>query len=155
MKKLMLLFGAVLLLCALSRAADPAAALLQADRDFCKDVTTRRLEGYKAWLAPNVVTFTFGGQSHKGPDEAGMSMKQAFDDPDYQLTWEVTKAEIFVSGNMGYTTGRFTIRDKAMAGPIVTKGTYITVWEKQKDGSWKVLADGGSTDEPVLEGTKH
>jgi ketosteroid isomerase-like protein len=25
-------------------------------------------------------------------------------------------------------------------------GTYLTVWRKDKDGSWKVAADGGAPD---------
>jgi len=128
-------------------AQKPEDALLKADRDFLHDVQTKRLEGFMPWIAPWIVTF--GGTSLKGLDEVRKSWKETFDDADFQLSWEPLKAEMFPSGTMGYTTGRFTIHDKGMAGPTETKGTYLTVWQKQKDGSWKVLADGGSADEPV------
>jgi len=136
-----------LMVAGLAFAQKPEDVLMKADRDFCKDVAAKRLEGWMAWMAPNVVTF--GGQGFKGLDEVRKSMKEAFDDADFQLTWEPVKAEMFPSGSMGYTVGRFTLRDKGMAGPTETKGTYVTVWQKQKDGSWKVLADGGGPDEPV------
>ncbi len=138
---------AVMLIALAAVAQKPEDALLKADRDFCHDVQTKRLDGFMAWVAPEIVTF--GRTSLKGLDEVRQSWKSAFDDADFRLTWEPTKAEMFPSGDMGYTIGRFTIHDKGMAGPTETKGTYLTVWQKQKDGSWKVLADGGSTDQPV------
>ena len=30
--------------------------------------------------------------------------------------------------------------------PQVEKGTYLTTWRKQKDGTWKVVSDVGSPD---------
>ncbi|ABF41193.1 hypothetical protein Acid345_2192 [Candidatus Koribacter versatilis Ellin345] len=139
--------GLMLLLGCAAFAQKPEDVLLKADRDFSHDVQTKRLEGFLPWIAPGIVTF--GSTNLKGLDEVRKTWKEAFDDADFQLSWEPAKAEMFPSGTMGYTTGRFTILDKAMAGPTVTKGTYLTVWQKQKDGSWKVLADGGSPDEPV------
>jgi ketosteroid isomerase-like protein len=29
---------------------------------------------------------------------------------------------------------------------MVRHGSYLTVWKKQSDGSWKVIADGGAPD---------
>lgn len=124
----------------------PEDTLLKADCDFSHDVQTKRLDGFMPWIAPGIVTF--GGSSLKGLDEVRKSWKETFEDANFQLSWEPVKAEMFPSGTMGYTAGRFTIRGKGKTGPTETKGTYLTVWQKQKDGSWKVLADGGSTDEP-------
>ncbi len=137
----------ILLTCCVALAQKPEDALMQADRDFCKDVAAKRLEGWMSWMAPNVVTF--GGPGFKGLDEVRKSMKEAFDDADFRLELEPVKAEMFPSRTMGYTVGRFTMHDKGIAGPTETKGTYVTVWQRQKDGSWKVVADGGGTDEPV------
>ncbi len=141
-----LLTVVVLLAGAVAFAQKPDSALLKADRDFSHDVQTKRLDGFMPWIAPGIVTF--GGSSLKGLDEVRKSWKETFDDADFQLSWAPVKAEMFPSGTMGYTTGLFTIRGKGVTGPTETKGTYLTVWQKQKDGSWKVLADGGSTDEP-------
>jgi ketosteroid isomerase-like protein len=144
MRKMLLLWVAVSLLCGSAFAGDPADGLLQADRDFCKAVATQRLEGWMSFMAPNVVTF--GGPGYKGQDEVRKSMKETFDDPNMKLTWEPTKAEMFASGNMGYTVGRFTVSAMKDGKEMRFQGTYLTVWQKQKDGSWKVVADGGAPD---------
>jgi ketosteroid isomerase-like protein len=51
---------------------------------------------------------------------------------------------------MGYTSGQYVA---VAPGPNNTTlkfaGQYITVWKKQKDGSWKVLWDGGSSTGPM------
>ncbi len=99
-----------------------------------------------SYMAPNVVTF--GDAGYKGLDEVRASMKQSFDNPDFKLTWEPTKAEMFPSGTMGYTVGKFTVRFPKDGKEVSFRGTYLTVWQKQKDGSWKVVADGGAPDGP-------
>jgi ketosteroid isomerase-like protein len=116
---------------------------MQADRDFCKDTIAKRLDGWMAWMAPNVVAF--GGPGYKGLEEVRVSMKEHFENPGTKLSWEPTKAEMFPGGTMGYTTGKFTFSADGGKTMIVS-GTYITVWQKQKDGSWKVVADGGAPD---------
>ncbi len=70
-----------------------------------------------------------------------------WDDPTYSLTWEPKRAELFKSGKMGNTSGRWTYHGKNEKGEKVTlQGDYLTVWQKQADGSWKVIYDGGTPD---------
>ncbi|NIX75727.1 YybH family protein [Microvirga terricola] len=56
------------------------------------------------------------------------------------LTWEPLKAEIAASQDLGYTFGRYKIRD---GNEIKQHGVYGTIWKKQPDGSWKYVLDGG------------
>ena len=130
-------------------AEKPEDVLFKADRDFCHDVQVKRLDGFMAWIAPGIVTF--GSTSLKGVEEVRKSWKEAFDDANFQLSWEPVKADMFPSGNMGYTVGRYVLRGKSQSGPTERKGTYLTVWQKQEDGSWKVLADGGSSDGAIAK----
>ncbi len=59
------------------------------------------------------------------------------------LIWEPTFAAMARSGNLGYTTGpakwRATKKDEKFSG----YGQFISIWKKQKDGSWKVAVDCG------------
>jgi ketosteroid isomerase-like protein len=137
----------VLMLCGAALAGGPEDALLQADQEYCKAVAAQRLDGWLSRMTDDVVTF--GSRSKKGIDEVRATMQKAFDDADFNVTWEPLKAEIFPSGDMGYTTGRFTWHDVDNGKHVKLSGTYLTVWKKQKDGSWKVIADGGAPDEPV------
>ncbi|MDB5476156.1 MAG: hypothetical protein JWP49_1667 [Phenylobacterium sp.] len=53
-----------------------------------------------------------------------------------RLVWWPLWAGIARSGDLGFTTGPFTVNDKPGAW-------YFTVWAKQPDGGWKWLFDGG------------
>ncbi|MEE1655967.1 nuclear transport factor 2 family protein [Microvirga sp. CF3062] len=58
------------------------------------------------------------------------------------LSWEPLKAEIAASQDLGYTFGRYTLRED---GAIKAHGVYVSIWKKQSDGSWKFVLDGGGT----------
>ena len=53
-----------------------------------------------------------------------------------KLAWWPLWAGIARSGDLGFTTGPFTVNGKPGAW-------YFTVWAKQPDGGWKWLFDGG------------
>src|SRR6202023_4231773 len=50
---------------------------------------------------------------------------------------------------LGYTTGPYVLRE---TGPgqrgEAQNGYYVTVWRRQADGAWKVVADLGATTPP-------
>lgn len=52
------------------------------------------------------------------------------------LVWWPLWAGIARSGDLGFTTGPYTLADEG-------RGYYFTVWVKQADGSWKWVFDGG------------
>ncbi|HEY3930080.1 MAG TPA: nuclear transport factor 2 family protein [Candidatus Koribacter sp.] len=147
MRKLALSCVAVLILCGISFAAGPVDELLKADRDWCKAIAEQRLEGFMAHLAPNIVLFG-DANGITGPDAVRAYEKQEFDNPTFQLTWEATSAKMFPSGTMGTTEGKFHVRFSVNGKETAFSGTYLTVWQKQKDGTWKVAADGGAPDPP-------
>lgn len=62
-----------------------------------------------------------------------------------QLSWKPTKAEIAVSGDMGYTFGNYEFRVRLNTGQdSILYGNYVSIWKKQADGSWKYVLDGGN-----------
>jgi len=57
-----------------------------------------------------------------------------------QLEWSPDFAD--VSGDLGYTYGKFTFSEKDSTGAVnQTTGFFHTVWKKQKDGTWKFVWD--------------
>ncbi len=82
-----------------------------------------------------------------GKDAIRAFYQAVFSNPEFLLSWQPTRAEMFPSGDTGYTTGRYELHTKDVKGGLVVRrGSYLTVWRKQQDGSWKVLADGGAPD---------
>lgn len=62
------------------------------------------------------------------------------------LKWWPAAALIARSGDLGFTTGPYTVGD---GGKI--QGQYFTVWQRQPDGRWLWMFDGGTgTEEPVV-----
>ena len=119
--------------------------LLQADRAFAKDTAAKRLEGWMPYMAEDAVLFS--DKPVVGKDAIRAFYQSAFADPDFILTWQPTHVEMFRSGDTGYTTGRYELHAKDGKGnKVVRHGSYLTVWKKQSDGSWKVIADGGAPD---------
>jgi len=121
------------------------SVLMQADRDFAKATAAKRLDGWMSFMAPNAVLLR--AEPLVGLDQIKAGMAKDFDSPGFQLTWEPTKAEFVGSGPVGYTVGRYEAKFTGDDGkPQTSHGSYMTTWRKQKDGSWKVVADIGSPD---------
>jgi ketosteroid isomerase-like protein len=52
------------------------------------------------------------------------------------LDWAPSDAAAAITGDLGYTDGEYVYR-LAGSGTIFTQGTYLTVYQRQADGSWK------------------
>jgi len=64
---------------------------------------------------------------------------------DFTLVWEPLFADISSSLDMGYTYGTYILTyldgdNKEQQA----KGTYLTVWKKDKSGNWKWVLDNGN-----------
>jgi uncharacterized protein (TIGR02246 family) len=59
--------------------------------------------------------------------------------------------ELRVASEWAFERGRFTIALTPKAGgtPMKDSGKYITVYERQSDGAWKIARDIWNSDQPV------
>jgi ketosteroid isomerase-like protein len=74
------------------------------------------------------------------------ALKESFQgtsDSMFRLTWEPVKVEVSISGDLGYTFGNWELYDYQRGK--IRYGNYITIWRKQKDGTWRWVLDGGNT----------
>ncbi len=60
------------------------------------------------------------------------------------LAWHPVWAEISFDGQLGYTTGPWEFKPAGKDGDAVAFGQYITLWQKQADGSFKAVLDLGT-----------
>jgi len=66
------------------------------------------------------------------------------------LTWEPDRAEIAVSGDLGYTLGASVFKGVDKDGrPLERRVATVTIWRKTAGSPWQVVIDIGSDDEPV------
>ena len=59
------------------------------------------------------------------------------------LIWEPTFAAIARSADFGYTTGPAKWKANKKEEKFLGYGQFVSIWKKQKDGSWKVALDCG------------
>jgi ketosteroid isomerase-like protein len=120
--------------------------LLSADEAFCAKAIKDGV--LAAFLSVATGETKLLSETGKGFD----AVKSGFKDfpPTATLSWKPSYAEASLAGDLGYTWGRYEYRDRKPDGkPIVESGTYVTVWRRQPDGSWKVVLDGGTADPKV------
>jgi len=63
--------------------------------------------------------------------------------PDLQLIWEPRFGDIAGSGDLGYLTGPVRNVRASRDGGKPRYSNYMTVWKRQRDGSFKVVMDAG------------
>jgi ketosteroid isomerase-like protein len=69
-------------------------------------------------------------------------------DTTLSLTWRPVSAEVSAGGDLGYTIGRWERSWRGKDSTASKRGTYVTIWRKQGDGTWKVVLDVGNADPP-------
>ena len=65
---------------------------------------------------------------------------QNINDSAITLSWTPENAGMAISGDLGYTYGIYNFQDKDTS----YQGTYVSIWQKQADGSWKYILDSGN-----------
>jgi uncharacterized protein (TIGR02246 family) len=122
-------------------------AIMDADRAFAQATAAHGVDGWVSYFAQDGVQFPPGG-TISGHEAIREMMTPALANPTFSLTWEPVSARVSSSGDLGYTIGRYESR---VMGPdeqeVVATGSYVSIWRKQADGSWKVELDIGSPDE--------
>jgi ketosteroid isomerase-like protein len=64
-------------------------------------------------------------------------------DPAFAMTFAHDRIEVARSGDIGYSRGHYQVTwtNQQTRQPTTQYGTYLTVWQKQPDGRWRVLED--------------
>ncbi|MEY2521068.1 MAG: hypothetical protein QOF24_2827 [Verrucomicrobiota bacterium] len=88
------------------------------------------------FLAPDAIVFRPGPVN--GQEAWSKRPESGLD-----LVWEPTFAAIARSADFGYDTGPSKWRGKKSDPQFTGFGHFVSIWKKQKDGSWKVALDCG------------
>ncbi len=131
------------------KLTDPSEELKQADIDFSnlskeKGMNYAFIE-YVAFDGVLLRPFTYPIIGKEKVTEELL----ANDDKNFQLTWQPLYGDVAASGELGYTYGIFEMKIKKDDGSDeMRKGTYVSIWKKDKAGKWKFVLDTGN---PGLE----
>ncbi|HJY86819.1 MAG TPA: SgcJ/EcaC family oxidoreductase [Candidatus Acidoferrales bacterium] len=132
-----------------TRAADERA-IRTADAACLRAAQAKDTEGvlscYAAeasWLPPNAPPLT-------GKEALRAGWSQLLASPGFAISWQITKLQVSRSGDLAYALYSYELTTQGPdAVPITDRGKDMAVWNKQPDGSWRIVADAYSSDQPA------
>jgi ketosteroid isomerase-like protein/nicotinamidase-related amidase len=97
------------------------------------------------YYAPGAVLATPGRPAAKDARALTKAIKDDIADPNLKITVSNEKTEVSGSGDMAYRRGSFkiTTTNPQTKQAEQSEGTYLAVFRKQADGSWKIAEDFG------------
>jgi uncharacterized protein (TIGR02246 family) len=132
-----------------TRAAD-ARAVKDLDAAWSKEAAAKDVDRWASYFAEDVAVLVPNEAIMHGREAVKPMLKQMVADPNFAISWQPTQAEASKGGDFVYTVGTYsmTMSDPKDKKPVTDKGKYLTIFRKQADGSWKVVADMFNSDMP-------
>ena len=133
---------------AVAGASDPAAvqnAIKPEEKKWNEDFKGKNLEGLLSHYADDAY-LAAGGPAANGSTDIRKQYTDALSDNYFSV--EFASDKIDVSGDLAYSRGHFTEKhqDRKTGNVVTETGSYLTVYKKQPDGSWKAVEDFTAAD---------
>lgn len=116
-------------------------SLIETDKAFSKLSEQKGMKNaFIEYIDSNGVLLKPGHLPIAGANAIDYLIQQ--NDTSFTLTWKPQNAVVSKAGDLGYTYGIYSFQPKA--ADTILYGTYVSIWKKQKDGSWKFVLDSGN-----------
>jgi uncharacterized protein (TIGR02246 family) len=116
-------------------AADPFEKLRQ---EWARDLHEKRLEASTALYSPDAVFIQPDGARVKGSAAIRRLYEKVTSTFDSNLNFSSERVKI--SGDLAYDSGTYTetLVTRATHKSMLSKGSYLTIYRRGKDGNWKI-----------------
>jgi uncharacterized protein (TIGR02246 family) len=130
--------------------ADPAAvqnALKADEKKWNEDFKAKNGEALIGHYADDAYFVTPGGAAN-GRTAIRKVYSDALPDHYFSVNFASDKIDVSKSGDLAYARGHFSesYQDPKTHQVVSDSGSYITVYKKQDDGSWKAVEDFATAD---------
>lgn len=107
------------------------------------DYNSRNVEALAAHYADDAALANPGAPLATDAASRRAGLAQFVSDPSLKLNFAADRIQVAKSGELAYSRGHYTTEttDSATKQAKRETGTYLTVWQKQSDGSWKAVED--------------
>jgi uncharacterized protein (TIGR02246 family) len=115
-----------------------------------EDAKAKDLDRYVSSYADDAVLLWPGAPMVTGRAAIREFMRVFLSMPDFSLSFVTAQVKVSRAGDFAYTygTNKVTLVDPN-GKKMKDSGKYLTVYRKQSDGTWKVVADMGNSDLPA------
>lgn len=120
------------------------SAIMAADHAYLEVFNSRDPNKCAAMFAPGGQMMAAGMPIGSTPEQIKKIFATFYGMKDLKFSWKPTSA--MASGNLGFSSGTYELSFTDNGKPVKDKGKYVTVWQKQADGSWKVIRDIENSD---------
>jgi ketosteroid isomerase-like protein len=121
------------------------------DTDLAWSATVPDLDKFLSFFADDASFLPPDMPLAQGQEAIRATAAQILSTPGFSINWKATKADVSGTADLGYTMGVYQATMNDAAGkPMASVGKYVTVWKKQADGQWKVVADCFNADGPPM-----
>lgn len=121
-------------------------AIREADESFQQAIEAKNLDRLLAHYAENASLLPTASPIAEGHAAIREEWSLILAIPGFGNESELKK--LVVSGDLAYTQGTYVATMNSPDGsPVIERGKWVTVWERQSEGSWKIIADIYNTDE--------
>jgi uncharacterized protein (TIGR02246 family) len=118
------------------------AAINNASDEWSKAIAAKDLDKCVSLYVDDAVLFAPNAPAAVGKDAIRAAWKQLLAAPSVQLTFPSTKIVVARSADLAIDSGAFqAVMTDAKGKSTTENGRFVIVWQKQADGTWKVLAD--------------
>jgi ketosteroid isomerase-like protein len=139
--------------CAMPQSHESGAAretLVATERAFARDSVAHGIRAaFLAYFADDGINFQPGPVNTKESLQARAAPENPLAST---LDWQPVVAGVAKAGDLGFTTGPYTLTDSAGIRPT-QYGVFFSIWQHDADGLWRVAVDAGvSAPTPVNPG---
>jgi ketosteroid isomerase-like protein len=133
-----------------TRAAD-TAAIRETEEAWKAAWATKIADNITPYWAEDATVMAPGMPTVKGAAAIRTVIGELVSDANFALTLQTVIVDASRGGDFGYTQGTYavTATDPATKKAVTEKGKYLTLYEKQPDGSWKSVQDIWNADGPA------
>jgi len=136
--------------------AEDERAIRDTDAQWSKAAGAKDAERFASFFANGASELPPNAPMLKGKEAIRKWASELTAQPGFAVTWQPVQVEVSRTGDIGYeiVTYQMTLNNPK-GKPVTDRGKGITVWQKQPDGSWKVVADSFSSDLPPPGAAAH
>jgi uncharacterized protein (TIGR02246 family) len=108
----------------------------------------RSLDALVAHYAPDAFFIAPGVGPTRGMAAITKAYEAGLKDPNFNISFAADKVEVAAAGDYAISEGRFTetYTDPGTKQAKSDQGSFLTVYKKQSDGSWKAVQDWAVAD---------
>jgi uncharacterized protein (TIGR02246 family) len=119
------------------------AKVRDAEATEMKNWAAKDVDKILTFYADDATLMTPGMPGMKGKDAIRSMLKTMTSDPNLKLDFSAQRVEISKSGDVAFSQGTYqmVMTDAKTKKPVTDKGSYVTGYKKQADGSWKAVSD--------------